>query len=130
MTNNVTLGKGVALTSFIFETEYDISTLSNQVNLDMFYYVKEIYEDLKQNGAKELLVVPSTSCSTTESILQNNDRFFIGHTLIEPFQKKLNHDRLIKHLNNCYKCFEIYSQFYKDYYQAYQEIRRTLAKNE
>ena len=75
----------------------------------------------------DLLVFPSTSCSTKESMLLNNDRFFISHTLIEPSQKNVKHDRLVKHLNNCFSCFQVYSQFYKDYFQAHQEIRRTLA---
>jgi hypothetical protein len=127
VTNAVTLGKGVALVSFVFETEFDVSNLTEQTDVDMYHYVKEIYDDLKKNGATDLLVFPSTSCSAKESILMNNDRFFIGHTLIEPFQKNVKHDRLVKHLNNCYACFQVYSQFYKDYFQADQEIRRTLA---
>ncbi len=128
MTTIVTLGKGVALVSLVLKNVYDVSQITNQDDLDMFHYVKELYDDLKQNGNDELLVLPITSCSTKESILEDNDRFFVDHTLIEPLQKNIRHDRLVKHLNNCYECFQIYSQFYKDYNQAYQEIRPTVVK--
>lgn len=120
------LGKGVAIASLVFENGYDISLLTDKTDEDIFYYVQEIYRDLKQNGVKDLLVIPSTSCSSKESVLLHNDRFFIGHTLINPALSKKKHDKLIKHLNDCFACFEIYSQFYKDYYLAYQEIRQTL----
>lgn len=128
MTTAVTLGKGVALASLVFKNMCDISQITNQADLDMFYYVKEIYDDLKKSGNDEQLVLPITSCSSNESVLDENDRFFVGHTLIEQDPKNIRHDRLMKHLNNCYECFQVYSQFYKDYYQAYQEIHHTVVK--
>ncbi len=126
MPNAVTLGKGVALASLVFEMEFDISKLSSKTDLDMYHYVKEIYDDLRENGGTDLLAIPSTSCSNI-AILHDNDRFFIGHTLIKPSRHNAEHDRLVKHLNNCFSCFQVYSQFYKDYYQAQKEIRQMLA---
>ncbi|MBN1482558.1 hypothetical protein EH223_10970 [candidate division KSB1 bacterium] len=54
-----------------------------------------------------------------------NDRFFITHLLIEPLHKT-DYRLLIKHLNDCYACFQIYSQFFKDYHQTCLEINQRM----
>jgi len=126
--STVTLGKGVALVLFVIEKDYDISKIVDPIQLDMFNYVKEVYDDLIKSAVPIQLEIPTTSCSSRESILNNNDRFFIEHTLVAQHQDSKTHDQLTKHLNNCYSCFQLYSQFYKDFYQADQEIRQTFGE--
>ena len=54
-------------------------------------------------------------CSINQPFLENNEDFFIA------LFSDTKHDdaciRLYKHMNDCYPCFEIFSQVLRDYYR-------------
>lgn len=129
MTNNtVTLGKCVAYLSFAIDSNRDMSGMLPDCrdSQEMYDTVKSIYDDLIAMKKKhERTPIPAVRCSSTP-FLKENARFFVAHSLVEPRQKTVENQDLIKHLNNCYFCFQIYSQFYKDFYQAKMEIKQKL----
>ena len=58
--------------------------------------------------------IPERGCTSTKPFLEHNDDYFIL------LFSNNRHDQacisLYNHLNNCYHCFEIFSQVLRDYY--------------
>ena len=74
------------------------------------------YDSMKNNGSfyEALEALPTHTCSFDHLFLQNNEDFFIA------LFSNTKHDeaciRLYKHMNDCYPCFEVFSQVLRDYY--------------
>ena len=80
------------------------------------------YDSMKNNGSlnKALEALPTHTCSFSHLFLQNNEDFFIA------LFSNTKHDeaciRLYKHMNDCYPCFEVFSQVLRDYYHCGEEL--------
>ena len=115
-----TSGRYIAYLSFALESRQTIVDKLPQSEAERFEQVYDLYRYLSQDGAEHPLEIPQDRCAAA-CFLDGNEAFFIRHMLIDS-TKNTNHDPLIRHLNDCHECFQIYSQFFKDYSLAYQEI--------
>lgn len=64
--------------------------------------------------------IPTTSCPMDCVFLQKEPLFFFLHFL-QGYAVNLNETstkQFIKHLNDCYPCFEAYSAVFREYYQT------------
>jgi hypothetical protein len=88
---------------------------------DYLYKIRGRCRSMKSNGrlSEALDTIPGQACSMGQPFLQQNEDFFIA------LFSDTRHDeaciKLYKHLNDCYWCFEIFSQFLCDYYR-YGEV--------
>ena len=58
--------------------------------------------------------LPERGCNSNTPFLENNDDYFIALFSNTKYDKACIN--LYNHLNNCYHCFEIFSQVLRDYY--------------
>ena len=89
---------------------------------DYLHKILSRYDSMKNNGSlnEALRALPTHSCSFDDLFVQNNEDFFIA------LFSNTKHDeaciRLYKHMNDCYPCFEIFSQVLRDYYHCSEEL--------
>ncbi|MBN1559747.1 hypothetical protein JW998_05825 [candidate division KSB1 bacterium] len=114
-----TSGKYIAYLSFALQSQRAIVDKLPPSERERFEQVHDLYLYLSRDGA-EPLEIPPDRCAEA-SFLEGNEAFFIRHLLIDG-AKNASHEPLVRHLNDCYGCFQIYSQFFKEYSLAYQEI--------
>jgi hypothetical protein len=82
-----------------------------------------------QNIASELFQqIPEHECQTEQAFLENNKTFFLCLILIDPKDDDFDKccTRLSSHLNNCFRCFEIFSQVMVDFYYESQKIHKEI----
>jgi hypothetical protein len=86
-------------------------------------HIQERYRQLHSDGQllKILDRLPGQPCLIDRPFLEGNEDFFIA------LFSNTKHDeaciRLYKHMNDCYPCFEIFSQVLRDYYQQGEALR-------
>jgi hypothetical protein len=86
---------------------------------DQRSYLEQIVNRLKilnSDGqmATILTSLPDGGCTSSTPFLENNDDYFI--VLFSNTKNDQACINLYNHLNNCYHCFEIFSQVLRDYY--------------
>lgn len=86
--------------------------------------LKEIKSD--DDVANFFADIPEFECQAEKSYLMNNKDFFLALFLIGPQDNDFGKDcmRLSKHLNDCYKCFEIFCHVTRDFYHKFQELSK------
>lgn len=67
--------------------------------------------------------IPEGMCYGGKPFLAENTDFFLALFLNESEHAACS--KLIKHLNDCYACFEIFTAIVRDYYRKYQEIQKS-----
>ncbi len=94
----------------------------SEADKDYLHKILKRYYLMKDNGRlhEALEELPTHTCSLDHPFLQNNEDFFIA------LFSDTKHDeaciRLYKHMNDCYRCFEIFSQILRDYYHHGEEL--------
>jgi hypothetical protein len=99
------------------------STQLNETDRCYLDQLVQRLDDLKKNGrvATVLTKIPAQSCLHNHPFLENNDDFFIAFfTSSKQENACIN---LFKHLNDCFHCFEIFSQVLRDYYHSNEQLR-------
>ena len=115
----MTFGKVLAVLKFMKEQGVEChSVLSDDSDIERVMTYHNLYTHLLQK--RIAMEIPVSRCKVSQPFLQNADDFFITHLVLEPNGHREYYSSLIKHLNDCYACFEIYSQVFKDYYHALQ----------
>ncbi len=68
--------------------------------------------------------IPAYACQTEAAYLLNNEEFFIAHFLITNQNSKADKycERLYRHLNDCYTCFELFCEVMRDYYNKLRQL--------
>ena len=68
--------------------------------------------------------IPAYACQTEKTYLLNNEEFFIAHFLITTEDGKADKycERLSRHLNDCYTCFELFCDVMRDYYSKFRQL--------
>jgi hypothetical protein len=66
--------------------------------------------------------IPEYTCQSSKSFLTNNFKFFI--TLLILRSENYSCEKLIKHLNSCYNCFDVFCQVLRDYFHTTNDIIR------
>ena len=64
--------------------------------------------------------IPEHTCQADKSYLSNNLEFFIALLVIQTEHHSC--ERLIKHLNSCYNCFDVFCQVFRDYFHTSNDI--------
>jgi len=72
--------------------------------------------------------IPEHECQTKQAFLKNNEDFFLCLILIDPEDDDFDKccTRLSGHLNNCFRCFEIFCQVMVDFYYESQRIQKEI----
>ena len=80
------------------------------------------FDFLKTDGrlSSILETVPVKACIFNHPFLENNEDFFIA--LFSDTKQEETCIKLYQHLNDCYHCFEIFSQVLRDYYNCGEEL--------
>jgi hypothetical protein len=70
------------------------------------------------NSNKILNMIPGKACHFEKSFLANNEDFFIALIFDSKNAAEFEHKclHLFRHLNDCYRCFEIFHHTIRDYY--------------
>ena len=93
-------------------------------------YVQKLYQRWQslvnhQNQVESLLnAIPEEPCHDEKCHLADNEDFFVVYMLMY-LPKAVNDNYcigLVKHLNNCYRCFKVYSDVMRDYYHRAKTI--------
>lgn len=69
---------------------------------------------------------PLAACQTDKSFLQGSNDFLLAFVLlIKPDESLLQKycEWMTSHLNDCFWCFEVYSEVMRDYFAQSQELR-------
>ena len=117
----LTPGRSIAYLSFAVRSNRTLVDRLSAAEAERIEQMSDLYHYLNQDGVGRI-DIPTNRCAEA-CFLDSNDAFFIRHLLIDS-PKSANDARLIKHLNDCHECFQIYSQFFKDYALACEEIGR------
>ena len=90
---------------------------------DYLNHMQARYRELSHNGKSTVIVrqLPACPCLIDKPFLENNEDFFI--TLFSDIEHEEVCARLYKHMNDCYPCFEIFSQVLRDYYQQGETLQ-------
>jgi hypothetical protein len=121
----VTLGKLLAY----MDVEKRNKTLTPEMELPE--HLERSLKDLRERFTtlisqeqkkKEFIKIPQHSCDSSAPFLANNEDFFLMMILLYNREEEINGstDKFIKHLNECYWCFEIYQQVMRDYFHTLQ----------
>ncbi|MFQ5708741.1 MAG: hypothetical protein ACE5HO_14895 [bacterium] len=120
----LTLGRALAILKNNGSPEAVQSTISSQ-EAKLFQSLRDRRESLlaaPEEVERVLQSIPPHCCREEQPRLHENTDFFVAYVLIEPRNgRNDNHYlRLMKHLNDCYRCFEEYSAILRDYYNQSQ----------
>lgn len=74
--------------------------------------------------------IPEHPCHTESHFLEGNDDFFIASILKSSQDEGMHCQRLIRHLNDCFLCFETYGEVMSDFLNEYHGQRRQGDNNE
>lgn len=79
--------------------------------------MKERYRQLSSNGQLKAVLesLPEQSCLSEKPFLESNEDFFI--VLFSDIKHEEACIKLYTHMNDCFSCFEIFSQVLRDYYR-------------
>ena len=129
MKNAIKLGEAIAyleykgMIGFLETTEKPRTKALNTLK-----HMMDTYQRLKSEDENKFFKgLPGQSCNSSKAYLENNDEFFIYYILLfDRLESKKNLiTRIITHLNDCFWCFEIYSQVMQDYYNTSQKLLGT-----
>jgi hypothetical protein len=95
---------------------------------------KEIIEkclDIIASSKKDLLSeidIPNGSCYIDKPFLENNIEFFLRYLKIANISNSgyIDCNRFIKHLNDCYRCFDIYCDIMREYLLEKEQLLRKI----
>ncbi len=93
---------------------------------DYLEHMKDRFKLLNGNGKMVSLLenLPDRTCLINQPFLADNEDFFIA------LFSDTKHDeaciRLYKHMNDCYPCFEIFSQVLRDYYRQGEVLKESF----
>ena len=92
--------------------------------------LKNLREHVKNFQASSLESIlqkcPTSSCQTESPFLQENEDFFIALVMfkIRDEQNGKHCNPLMEHLNDCFRCFEVYSEVMREYYSNSQNLQK------
>jgi hypothetical protein len=116
------LGKSLAHLRIVDEFANDADFIRRFENDRDLIKFKDRLKDLSTNSEYNLIIekLDHNECSLDAPFLKDNCDLF----LLLLFRKEIPQlcTNLGKHLNDCYQCFQIFSQVMQDYYQEYQQI--------
>ncbi|MBN1406316.1 MAG: hypothetical protein JW956_00925 [Calditrichaceae bacterium] len=117
---NMKLGKVLAHLRLVDEFPDDINFIQKFDDQDELVSFKNRLKHLTASQDRNVLIekLDHNECCFESPFLKGNSDIF----LLLLFQKEIPElcSSLGKHLNDCYHCFQIFSQVMQDYYQEYQ----------
>ena len=117
---NIKLGKTLAHLRLVDEFADDTNFIRKFDNKNELADFRNRLKDLTSSPDRNLIIknLDHSECSFEAPLLKDNSDLF----LLLLFQKEIPElcSNLGKHLNDCYHCFQIFSEVMQDYYQEYQ----------
>ena len=122
---HIKLGKSLAHLRLVDEFPEDIDFIRKFEDETALSQFRNRLKDLSGSPDRNYIIekLDQTECCFEAPFLKDNSDLF----LLLLFQKEIPAlcTNLGKHLNDCYQCFQIFSQVMQDYYQEYQNIYST-----
>lgn len=88
--------------------------------------LRDRWQEILSNASVDRIfkAIPAYACQTEKTYLLNNEEFFIAHFLITTEDGKADKycERLFRHLNDCYTCFELFCEVMRDYYNKLRQL--------
>ncbi|MFQ5640335.1 MAG: hypothetical protein ACE5IR_20340 [bacterium] len=127
----MTLGAALA----IIRNEREVSSVSGKASkkdqelLRRLRERRDFFNRNPEERKRQLNSLTKKCCGDRESGLSRNNDYFVAQLLTSSkATDKQNCDLLAVHLNNCYKCFIIYSDVLRDFYH-YTQGKLSLKSN-
>lgn len=122
---HINLGKSLAHLRLVDEFAEDTDFISKFEDKTELSQYRNRLNYLSASPDRNLIIekLDQNECSFEAPFLKDNSDLF----LLLLFQKEIPQlcTNLGKHLNDCYQCFQIFSQVMQDYYQEYQNMYST-----
>jgi hypothetical protein len=121
--NGMTFGSALAFVSCEGMSDDSVLTQSEK---DYLKTLRERYIQLDDRKRIEKIYknIPRNRCVSQKCFLDDNIDFFISYVLLS--EKHYSSDRkfssLFKHLNDCYGCFEVYTEVIRNYYYTLNDL--------
>jgi hypothetical protein len=121
------LGKMLAFLCAEKSENHTFNSLELPLNVKVeFIRLKERVRDINTNGIVEKIIneIPRLQCSGAQPFLESNIEFFLLFFAMEKdaeTKRKLCHQLNI-HLNNCYRCFTVFSDVLRSYFFEYSSL--------
>ena len=96
-------------------------------NTERLKKLREHVNNFQSSGLDSILQkCPTGPCQTESPFLQENEDFFIALVMfkIRGEQNGKHCNPLIEHLNDCFRCFEVYSEVMRQYYSNSQNLQK------
>ncbi len=113
-------------------TEVETNQTASQVGLSAtasayLQSLREIRQEIQSGNHRIPDIIdslPQASCRTDETYLRNNHDFLIALLLIcrDDGHDSEHCNRIYRHLNDCFRCFEEFCQLLRDYQHKSQEL--------
>jgi hypothetical protein len=121
--SDITLGQALAYLHAMDKNE--LLKASKSLSESAKKYINDLDRFRNDPHSKELIKdifaeIPEYTCHSDKSYLNNNFKFFIALLIIQSEHHSC--ERLIKHLNSCYNCFDVFCQVFRDYFHTSNDI--------
>lgn len=127
-TNGRQMGLGAAL-AYIKLNKYPNKIKGKELSDQDIKYIQSLrtrYEYLLTRGSVEKVFqsIPKYSCESTSQYLAGNVDFFISYVLLSDEQELLEKfsTSILKHLNDCFWCFDYFTDVMREFYQTTQKF--------
>ncbi|MEJ2052542.1 MAG: hypothetical protein P8X42_01365 [Calditrichaceae bacterium] len=118
----IDIGKTLAHLRLADESAEDTEYIRHFKDKDELSQFRNRLKDLTKSPDRKLIIdkLDEKECSIESPYLKDNTDLF----LILLFQTEIPElcSNLGRHLNDCYQCFEIFTQVMQDYYREYQSL--------
>ena len=125
--NGKEMGIGAAL-AYIKSTKDAKEINGKRISEQDFEYIRSLrnrFDYLAARGNEEKIFqsIPENRCECTNQFLSGNVDFFLSFVLLDDDLKLEKFSpRFIKHLNNCFWCFDIFTNVMREYYYTTQSL--------
>lgn len=124
-TTNAELGKALAFIKNIHELDIEklegLSPAQKNYITQLHHRFVELSTSDMRNEILE--TIPQHACLSDKPFLKDNKDFFISYLLLGPADEYEEiHQDLLKHLNDCYWCFETFTQVLRDYFHSSRNL--------
>jgi hypothetical protein len=124
-TTNATLGKALAFIRNIHEMDVEKLEGLSIVQKNYITQLHHRFVELSMPETKKSILenIPQHACLSDKPFLNDNKDFFISFLLLGPDDDNEEiHKDLLKHLNDCHWCFEIFTQVLRDYFHSSRNL--------
>jgi len=117
------LGRLISLLEGYMKSDFQSDIQINGEDRHLFDLMVSEFYKIKQ-GLTSHLEFPNSCCVQDRPFLESNYAFFIAHLLFDELEESnAKHERLARHLNDCFWCFNVYCRVFKHFFICNNNIK-------